>query len=270
MRGRGRGTMIAAARTFGREEIAMRTPRPFDPDRRSLLIASGSLGVAAGLQPARLFAQAAGAKLRIGTIGAGRIGGTVGGLWVRAGHPVMFSAKNAQEAQDLAARLGPPARAGSVAEAIAFGDVVFLAVPYGAMPEIGRDHGAALKGKIVLDCGNAVAARDGAIADEAEREGIGFTSQKYLPGARLVRAFNTIGYTIIASEAGRADPKLPIPIAGDDAEAVQVAAELVREAGFEPVIAGGLAEARRFQRGAPGYGPHANAAELRQKLRAAS
>ena len=60
-----------------------------------------------------------------------------------------------------------------------------------------------------------------------------------------------------------------IPIAGDDAEAVKVAAGLVQEAGFEPVVAGGLAEARRFQRGAPGYGPSANAEELRQKLRAA-
>ena len=138
------------------------------------------------------------------------------------------------------------------------------------MPEIGREYGDALKGKIVLDCGNAVAGRDGAIADEVERDGIGLTSQKYLPGARLVRAFNTIGYTIIASEAGRADPKLPIPIAGDDAAAVQIAAELVRDAGFEPVLAGGLADARRFQRGAPGYGPSANAAELRRKLRPAS
>jgi hypothetical protein len=137
------------------------------------------------------------------------------------------------------------------------------------MAEIGRDYGAALKGRIVLDCGNAVAGRDGAIADVADRDGIGLTSQKFLPGARLVRVFNTIGYTIIASEAGRADPKLPIPIAGDDAEAVKVAADLVEEAGFEPVVAGGLAEARRFQRGAPGYGPSANAAELREKLRSA-
>jgi len=244
--------------------------RLFDPDRRILLIASGALGLAAVSHPARLFAQPAGGKLRIGTIGAGRIGGTVGTLWARAGHPVMFSSKSPQEGQDLVAKLGPPARAGTVSEAIDFGEVVFLAVPYGAMPEIGREYGAALKGKIVLDCGNAVASRDGAIADEADREGIGLTSQKYLPGARLVRAFNTIGYTIIASEAGRADPKLPIPIAGDDDEAVKVAAELVRDAGFEPVVAGGLAEARRFQRGAPGYGPHANAAELRQKLRSGS
>jgi len=240
-----------------------------DVERRTLLIASGVLGLAAALQPLRARAQAADGKLRIGTIGAGRTGSTVGGLWVKAGHPVMFSAKNVDEAREVATRLGPPARAGTVEEAIAFGDVIFLAVPYGAMESIGRDHGAALKGKIVIDCGNAVSARGGAIADVADREGIGITSQKILPGARLVRAFNTIGYTIIASEAGRPDPKLPIPIAGDDAEAVKVAAGLVRDAGFEPVVAGGLADARRFQRGAPGYGPSANAAELREKLRSA-
>ena len=247
----------------------MSSPRSFVPRRRTLLIAGGALGLAAAMRSQHVLAQPAGAKLRIGTIGAGRIGGTVGGLWVRAGHPVMFSSKNPEEGKELAAKLGPLARAGTVAEAIAFAEVVFLAVPYGAMAEIGRDFGAALKGKIVHDAGNAFASRDGAIADEADRDGIGVTSQKYLPGARLVRAFNTIGYTILASEAGRPDPKLPIPIAGDDAEAVKVAAELVRDAGFEPVVAGGLADARRFQRGAPAYGPHANAAELRQKLRAA-
>jgi len=137
------------------------------------------------------------------------------------------------------------------------------------MPAIGREYGAALKGKIVLDAGNAVSARDGPIADDADRDGIGLTTQKYLPGARIVRAFNTIGYTILQAEAGRADPKLPIPIAGDDADAVRIAGELVRDAGFEPVVAGGLADARRFQRGAPGYGPKANAAELREKLRSA-
>ena len=245
----------------------MHSPLPFERRRRSLLAAGAVL--AASLQPRWLLAQEAAGRLRIGTIGAGRIGGTVGGLWVRAGHPVMFSSKEPQEGQALAARLGAPARAGSVPEAIAFGDVVLLAVPYGAMPEIGRDFGAALKGKIVIDAGNAIAGRDGAIADEADRAGIGLTSQKYLPGTRLVRAFNTIGYTILASEAGRAGPRLPIPIAGDDAEAVRIAAALVRDAGFEPVLAGGLAEARRFQRGAPGYGPSANAEELRRRLRSA-
>ena len=241
----------------------------FASRRRMIVVAGGALALAALVRPGRAVAQAPGGKLRIGTIGAGRIGGTVGGLWVRAGHPVMFSSKDASEGKALAEKLGPPARAGSVEEAIAFGDVILLAVPYGAMPAIGRDYGAALKGKIVLDAGNAVSARDGAIADEADREGIGITSQKYLPGAHIVRAFNTIGYTILQAEAGRAEPRLPIPIAGDDAEAVRIAAELVRDAGFEPVVAGGLDDARRFQRGAPGYGPKANAAELREKLRSA-
>src|SRR5438270_2593858 len=139
------------------------SPRPFVRARRSVLIAGGALGVAAMLRPAFVLAQTAAGKLRIGTIGAGRIGGTVGGLWIKAGHPVMFSSKNPDEGKELAAKLGPLARAGTVAEAIAFGDVVFLAVPYGAMPEIGREYGAALKGKIVLDAGNAVSGRDGAI-----------------------------------------------------------------------------------------------------------
>ena len=249
----------------------MQLPSRLAARRRAIVVAGGTFALVALLGPARGDAQTAGgSKLRIGTIGAGRIGGTVGGLWVRAGHPVMFSSKDPSEGKALAERLGSLASSGSVEEAIAFGDVVFLAVPYGAMPDVGRDHGAALRGKIVLDAGNAVPGRDGAIAEEAEREGIGRTSQKYLPGARLVRAFNTIGYTIRAAEAGRAEPRLPIPIAGDDAEAVRVAADLVRDAGFEPVVAGNLADARRFQRGAPGYGPKANAAELREKLRSAS
>ncbi len=130
----------------------------------------------------------------------------------------------------------------------------------------GRTTADALKGKITLDACNAVAARDGAIAAEVERNGIGVTSQKYLAGTRLVRAFNTLSYMIFAREANRPDPRLAVPIAGDDVEAVQVAAALVRDAGFEPVLVGKLADARRFQRGAPGYGQAVSAVELKQKL----
>ncbi|MDQ6640362.1 MAG: NAD(P)-binding domain-containing protein, partial [Pseudomonadota bacterium] len=187
-------------------------------------------------------------------------------LWVRAGHPVMFSSRDPQEVQALVTKLGPLARGGTVAEAIAFGAALFFAVPYAALPELGREHAEALRGKIALDACNAVAARDGPIAEEAAQNGIGVTSQKYLAGTRLVRAFNTISYMILAREANRPEPRLPIPIAGDDAEAVQVGAALVRDAGFEPVVVGTLADARKFQMGGPGYGPHANAAELKQKL----
>ena len=85
-----------------------------------------------------------------------------------------------------------------------------------------------------------------------EREGVCITSQKYLSGTHVVHAFNTLSYTIFVREANRPDPKLAIPIASDDGEALVVAAGLVRDAGFEPVVVGKLVDARRFQRGAPG------------------
>jgi predicted dinucleotide-binding enzyme len=238
---------------------------PFDRARRGLLAAGGSWLVLAALGPQGARAQPA-AGMRIGIIGAGRIGGTIGGLWVKAGHPVMLSSRHPEELKDLVASLGPLASAGTVAQAIAFGDALFIAVPYGALPQIGQDHGAALKGKVLLDACNAVASRDGTVADEVEQEGIGVVSQKYLSGARLVRAFNTMSYTIFAREANRPAPRLAIPIAGDDPEAVRIAARLVGDAGFDPVVVGKLADARRFQRGGPGYGQAVSAAELRQKL----
>ena len=238
-----------------------------DRARRALLGAAGMLILQAALRPATALGQtSSGSKMKIGIIGAGHIGGTIGELWVKADHPVFFSSRHPEELKDLVARLGPLAQAGAVDQAIGFGDVVFIAVPYSALPQIGKDYGKSLAGKIVLDANNAVASRDGAIAEEAERDGVGATSQKYLPGTRLVRAFNTLSYMIFAREANRAVPRLAVPIAGDDPKAVQVAAGLVRDAGFDPVEVGKLADSRRFQRGAPGYGQNVAAAELKQKL----
>src|SRR5271169_5304374 len=157
----------------------MPKPERFAIRRRELLVAGSGVAFAAALRPWRALAQVTGgAKSRIGVIGSGHIGGTIGGLWVKAGHPVLFSSRHPEELKDLVAGLGPLARAGTVAQAIAFGDVLFVAIPYGALPQLGQDYAGALKGKIVLDAGNAGAARDGAIADEAERDGIGATSQK--------------------------------------------------------------------------------------------
>jgi 8-hydroxy-5-deazaflavin:NADPH oxidoreductase len=236
---------------------------PVNRDRRALLAAGGAL-VGLALWPLRTSAQN---KLRIGVIGSGHIGGTIGGLWVKAGHPVLFSSRDPDELKDLVTSLGELAQAASVERAIAFGDVLFIAVPYGALPQIGEDYGAALKDKIMLDACNAVATRDGgALADEVGREGVGVVSQKYLTGARLVRAFNTLSYKIFATEANRPDPKVAVPVAGDDSEAVQTAAGLVHDAGFDPVVVGKLADASRFQRGGPGYGQAVSAAELKQKL----
>jgi predicted dinucleotide-binding enzyme len=226
-----------------------------------------AIGIAGAIGPMCAAAQTgARTPLKIGVIGSGHVGGTVGGLWVKAGHPVFFSSRHPDELKDLVTGLRPLARAGSVADAIAFGDVIFVAVPYAALPEIGREYGAALAGKIVLDACNAIPARDGAISSEVEKNGIGVTSQKYFAGTRLVRAFNTLSYMILAREANRPAPRLAIPIAGNDPEAVRVAGDLVTDAGFDPLVVGKLTDAARFQRGARGYGQAVTAAELRKTL----
>ncbi len=235
-------------------------------DRRALLRGGTLAGLAFATAAVSrgAFGQAA-APLKIGIIGSGHIGSTVGSLWVKAGHPVMFSSRHPEELASLVQGLGSLAKSGTVAEAVAFGDVVFIAVPYGAYPQIGKDYGGQLAGKVVLDAGNAVAARDGEITTEAKQEGIGVTSAKYLPGARIVRAFNSMSYRFFASEANRSGDRMAIPIAGDDKDALTIASTLVRDAGFDPVVIGPLARAKDFAQGAPLYNQQLTAAEMRQR-----
>ena len=137
----------------------MRKQECFDYSRRAVLGASGALAFLGALRPLRIFAQASGGRLRIGIIGSGHIGGAIGGLWVKAGHRVLFSSRHPEELKDLVAGLGPLTQNGTVSQAVAFGDALFFVVPYVALPQLGRDYGGALQGKIVLDACNAVPAR---------------------------------------------------------------------------------------------------------------
>lgn len=232
-------------------------------NRRALLRA----GVVAGLAFAvsRPSSGEGSAPLKIGIIGAGHIGSTVGSLWVKSGHPVMFSSRHPEELASLVQGLGALAKSGTVAEAVAFGDVIFIAVPYGAYPQIGKDFDSQLAGKVVLDAGNAVQARDGDITAETKEEGIGVTSAKYLPGAKIVRAFNSMGYKYFVSEAGRAGDRMAIPLAGDDKDALTVASTLVHDAGFDPVVIGSLARAKDFAQGNPLYGKQLTSEEMRKQ-----
>jgi predicted dinucleotide-binding enzyme len=204
--------------------------------------------------------------MKIGVVGSGRVGGTIGELWVKAGHEVMFSSLDLEHDKVLASQIGAGARAGTSREAAAFGEVLFIAVPYAALPQVGRDLGDALKGKIVLDASNPVPGRDGDMAVEARAKGTGIASPQFLPGARLVRAFNCVGAAYMKSEAHRAGAKLGIPLAADDPAALQVAVRLVDDAGFEPVVVGGLARAKDFDYGTPIFGSPRTAAEVRQIL----
>jgi hypothetical protein len=227
------------------------------------------MAFACAVLPRAVFGQATtnASGIKIGIIGSGNIGSTVGTLWVKAGHQVLFSSRHPEELKQLIDSLGPLARAGTVREALTFGDVVFIGVPYGAYPQISKDYAGEFAGKIVLDAGNAVLARDGEITKEARENGIGITSAKYLAGARIVRAFNTMSFRRLASNADRPGARMAIPIAGDDKAALAVAQTLVRDAGFDPVIIGGLESAKYFAQGGPLYGQDITAQEMQQRLK---
>lgn len=235
------------------------------PSRREILILGGaivSLPLLSKFFPA--FAQTP-ADTRIGVVGSGRLGGAVGTIFAKAGYKVMFSSRHPEELKDLVASAGPNASAGTVAQAITFGNVILMAVPYKALPDVGRENAAGLKGKIVLDACNPIASRDGDIVKEANANGVGETSQKYLPGTRLVRAFNSFGGRTFATEGHRAGEPIGVPLASDDAEALKIAEKLVRDVGFEPVSVP-LARGKEFAPPAPLFTRALPVSELRKEL----
>jgi 8-hydroxy-5-deazaflavin:NADPH oxidoreductase len=204
--------------------------------------------------------------LKIGIIGTGKIGGALATHWAKAGHELLLSSRHPQELQELAKSLGPKVRVGTPQEAARFGDVILLSVPYHATPQIGRDLGADLKGKVLLDTGNPYPFRDGEMAQDARSRGTGVTSPEYLPGVRLVRAFNAINHRNLVNDAHRSGERIGIPLAGDDREALEIAQRLVRDAGFDPVVVGPLSRAKDFDVGSKVYTRNLTAAELRREL----
>jgi 8-hydroxy-5-deazaflavin:NADPH oxidoreductase len=183
-----------------------------------LTIAGGIAGLTIGSWPARVRTQPAGGPLlKIGTIGAGREGAALGALFVKAGHSVMFASRHPEALKGIVDELGPLARAGTVAEAVEFGDVVMVVVPYPAIEQIGKDYGDALAKKVlVLDVSNPNARRDGAeiVKWVDEQGGAGLATAKLLPGSHIVRAFNAINYARLSADAHRQGELVGVPIAG--------------------------------------------------------
>lgn len=223
---------------------------------RRFLVKAALLASMTAMSLAAASAQPApAAKPKIGLIGSGNVGSNLGRVWASKGYPVMFSSKDIEADRRLAAQVGAGARAGTPQEAAAFADVLVFAVPYGALPDLGRTLGAALSGKVVIDACNPFPARDGAIADEARAQGAGVVSARLLPGARIVRAFNAIGAARMGA-VHETPGRIGMPMAGDDAAAVQLAMALVRDIGFEPVLVGKLDMGRYLMPGTPLAGEH--------------
>jgi len=231
----------------------------------TLAVAMGMLGSTGSELAAQAPAEAEGRTLRIGIIGAGSMGGPLGRLLAEAGHQVIYSARNPDQLMDLVRDAAPRATAGYADAAAHFGEVVVLAVPPGAVPELGEEIGHLLQGKIVIDLTNPRLDREGPITNEWLEMGTGLAMAQYLPGTRMVKAFNTLGAFMFAS-AHRDGELIGVPIAGDDEAARAIVAQLVSDAGFEPVVVGPLDRAKEFDRDTPVWVTGMTAHEVREAL----
>ncbi|MFP5288219.1 MAG: NADPH-dependent F420 reductase [Thermoanaerobaculia bacterium] len=182
--------------------------------------------------------------MRIGVIGIGMVGGTLGSRWARGGHEVLFGVRepSSEKVGRLLADSGENARAGTVAEAAAFGEVVALATPWGGTEDALR-HAGDLSGKVLLDCTNPLKPDlSGLEGDRSAAEQVA----AWAPGAKVVKIFNTTGANNM-DDPRFGDDRATMFYCGDDAEAKKVAARLAEDLGFEAGDAGPLAEARSLE-----------------------
>ena len=187
--------------------------------------------------------------MRIGIVGSGSIGGSLGRLWAGAGHEILFSSRNPGKLEPLAASAGNGARTGTAEEAIAFADVVLEALPFAASLELPAD---ALRGKHLISASNYYPQRDGQIdlGDLSQTELLA----SLLPGTRVTKAFNMMFAEEMRKRAD-GEPVHPLAIffAGDDPTAKETTAQLISEARFDPVDAGALERGALFESGAALY-----------------
>jgi hypothetical protein len=185
-------------------------------------------------------------KAPIAVIGTGSVGGTLGRAWVKAGHPVRFGSRqpDAQEVRLVINQLGPGVRAESPADAAAEAEIVVLAVPWHAAKAAVEACGD-LAGKILVDCTNPL--RPDLSGLEVGPDGSGAELvARWAPGARVVKAFNTTGFNIMAQPVLTGGTAM-MPVCGDDADARARVCGLARDVGFEPLDAGPLREARLLE-----------------------
>jgi 8-hydroxy-5-deazaflavin:NADPH oxidoreductase len=205
--------------------------------------------------------------MKLGIVGSGMIGGTLGRLLANAAHEVMFSSRNPDGLSDLAASVGSYASFGTVTEAIAFADTLIFAIPFGAWPQISAEFGEQLAGKVVIDTANPYSNRDGNIVDRVTESGLGsgIFVAKLIPHSKVVKAFNTIYFQTLIDRASKL-PRIAIPIAGDDSNAVLIVQQLVVDAGFDCVLAGQLSDSKRFDAGTAAYNRPVTVSEMKLLL----
>ena len=206
--------------------------------------------------------------IKIGIIGAGRIGSTLASLWSEAGYQLFIGSRNTQNQMDLVKRLSAGTRNGSLTEAAEWADVILVSIPLFAIPELSNQIGKYTFGKILLDTSNPYPNRDGIAVEEIEKicQGSGVWVAKHFPNTLVVKAFNTVRFDTLRKEAHRVVGPIGIPLAGDNENALMTASQLVWDAGFEPVNIGGLPTAKEFDPGTPVFNTGFTGIELRELI----
>lgn len=206
--------------------------------------------------------------MKIGIVGAGSIGGTLARLWAEAGHEIAISSRHPGELEGLAKEIGKGTKAVTPAEAAAFGEAVLLAIPLKGRKDTVAGIRHLLEGKLVIDAMNPFPGRDGSIAEEIISSGIasGAATSEQLSESDVVRAFSSVYFKQLESEAHRSGEKLAIPMAGDRKDAKQVAEQLIRDAGFEPFDLGGLSESKPLDPDGALFGKALTVKETRKLL----
>ena len=186
--------------------------------------------------------------MKIGVIGSGNIGGTLGRHWAKVGHEVMFSSRKPEELKPMAAEVG--AQTGTVPEAATFGDVILLAIPFGKIPDLAQQIGR-LDNKILIDATNPYPQRDGDVAqqviEDKSQTATGYVASQF-PGAHTIKAFNSIYYKVLEEKAFRdGDQRIAVQVCGDDVQAKQTVKQLIEDIGFAPQDLGDLSSGRVFE-----------------------
>jgi len=177
--------------------------------------------------------------MRIGVVGAGRIGGNCARQFVKGGHEVKLSSRHPEKLEPLAKEIGDAASVGTPAEATEFGEVVVFAVPWDGIDDAIADAGS-LEGKIVIDTTNQY----GSVSLPAEGETAAQHNAARMPGARYTKSFNTLTAAFQAEAAFRPQADRVVQwVCGDDEEAKGVVKGLILDAGYVPVDVGGNVDA---------------------------
>ena len=206
--------------------------------------------------------------MKIGIIGSGAIGGILGKFWAQAGHEIVFSSRRPETLTSLVDQAGSHTRAGTVAQAAQFSDVILLAVNYGTLDEALREINGKLNGKIVIDATNPVKWTQERGLERLIPQDItaGRVMAQRLPTARIVKAFTTVHAPQLESEAHRQGEPIAIAMAGDDQAAKETVTQLIEDAGYLAVDIGSLDESAPLDPSGVLWNNAITAAELHQRL----